>query len=252
MEAITVITPSVRPEGLEMNRKCLEKQDFRDFEWIVVSPFEYEKADVWLKDPPREKGDFWALCKAWNLAYANAKGELIVNYQDLIWMPPDTLSRLYYHFKNSPRTLVTTVGHQYTETDEFGKPQNLVWKDPRARTDQGTFYLTYPSEMEMTLCSVPRKAILDCGGIDEAYDKGPGAQEKEMCFRLQKLGYKMYIDQSIEYRALQHGRLTKDWDEKYLKIITPLFTRHMMELEAGKRKLNVGNIDKYLEINYNR
>lgn len=242
---ISVITPSVRPEGLEMVRKCLRRQDFTDFEWIVVSPFEYEQADLWLKDPEKRDGDFWNLCKAWNYAYSQAQGELIVNVQDLIWLPPDTLSRFWNHYRGNPKALVTAVGNQYASVDENGVPQTVVWQDPRMRTDFGTFYEVAPSEMEMAVCSIPKQAIYDCGGIDEEYDKGPGAQEKEMCYRIDKLGYKMFIDQTIEYKAVQHGRLTDDWDEKYFKVTTPLFTRHMMELADGSRTLNVDCLKKY-------
>jgi hypothetical protein len=242
---ISVITPTVRPDGVEIIRKCLNRQDFDDFEWIVASPFEYKECDLWLKDPPKREDDFWNLCKSWNQAYAHAKGDLILNVQDKIWFPQDTLSRFWFHFENNPKALVGAIGHQYSGHDEHGKPINIVWADPRWRGDI-SFQEVAPSEMEMTMCSVPKKAVWDCGGIDEAYDKGPGAQEKEMCFRLRELGYQFFIDHTIEYRAEQHPRLTKDWDDKYRTVITPLFVRHMIELGRKERTLNVGNLLKYL------
>lgn len=244
---ISVITPSARKEGLGMVQKALRRQDFSEYEWIVASPFEYDGADVWLKDPPKKEGDYYALCKAWNQAFANASGELIISYQDLIWIEPDALSRFWEHYKKNPKGLIAAIGHHYMAVDNIGRPHIQSWTDPRARTDLGSFYEVPPSEMEMSLCSVPKQAILDCGGIDEEYDKCPAVGEKEMCFRIDKLGYKFYIDQTIEYRALHHERLTKDWDQKYLEISTPLFTRHMMELAHGKRELNVKNIEKYIE-----
>jgi hypothetical protein len=245
---ISVITPSVRKDGLEMVRKTLRRQDFDDYEWIVVSPFEYNGCDVWLKDPPMRAGDFWNLCKAWNKAYANARGELVVNIQDLIWTPPDTLSRFWEHYLAAPKTLVTAVGHQYCDTDPNGKPINLVWTDPRVNPDRGSFFEVDPNQMEMAVCSIPTKALWDCGGIDEEYDTGPGVQEKEMCFRLKELGYKFFQDQSIEYRAFQHGRLTPDWDEKYFGVTAPLFTKHVRQLLNGERTLNVHCLEKYNDL----
>lgn len=251
---ISIITPSCRPNGLKIIEKCLRKQelsDSLDWEWIVTTPKEFsQQIDVeptfLLVDPPKQTDDFWSLVKGWNNAYAHARGELIINIQDMIWFPSDTLARFWYHYQNNPRALVGAIGHQYSDHDEYGKPTNLVWTDPRVRTDI-SFQEVPPSEMEMTLCSVPKKAIWDCGGIDEEYDKANGAQEKEMCFRLRKLGYQFFLDQTIEYRAEHHGRLTEDWDEVYKKVTTPLFVKHMNELENGTRTLNVNNLLKYLE-----
>lgn len=243
---ISVITPSVRPEGLDIVRKCLRKQTLTDYEWIVASPFEYKECDLWLPDPPKRDGDFWNLCKAWNNAYAHTKGQLIVNIQDLIWFPPDTLERFWMHYTKNLKALVTAVGNHYDQLDELGKPTHEVWQDPRKRTDHGTFYRIDNPDMEMSVCSIPKQAILDCGGIDEEYDKGPGVQEKEMCLRLEVLGYEMWIDQSIEYRAVKHGRLTENWDDKYWKVTAPMYERHVREMLEIKRPLNVGNIEKYL------
>lgn len=246
MIKISVITPTIRPDGVDIIKKCLKRQDFEDYEWIVASPFPYTEADLWLKDPPKREGDFWRLCGAWNQAYAHAKGELIVNIQDKIWFPHDTLSRFWFHYQNNPKALVGALGHQYEGYDEYGKPLNVVWTDPRWRGDI-SFQPVPPSEMEMTMCSIPKQAILDCGGIDEEYDKANGAQEKEMCFRLRKLGYEFYLDHTIEYRAEHHGRLTENWDEVYKAVTTPLFVRHMNELALGTRTLNVNELSKYLE-----
>ena len=32
---ISVITPSIRPEGLKILQECLAQQTFKDFEWLV-------------------------------------------------------------------------------------------------------------------------------------------------------------------------------------------------------------------------
>jgi glycosyltransferase involved in cell wall biosynthesis len=244
---ISVITPSVRPEGLNIIEKCLKRQTFKDFEWIVVSPKELHKKinvkpDLLLADPPKNEGDFWTLCKAWNLAYNKARGKLIVNIQDMIWFKPDLLERFWNHYEKSRDILVTAVGDHYSDTDERGEPINLVWQDPRKRIDQGTFYEIYFPDMEMSVCSIPKKALIDCGGIDEEYDKANGIQEKEMCMRLSHLNYKFYIDQSIEYKAIHHGRLTDNWDDHYWKVTTEMFKKHAKLFMQDKKPLNVGYV----------
>jgi glycosyltransferase involved in cell wall biosynthesis len=245
---ISIITPTTRPEMLPIIQKCLRRQDFEDWEWIIVSPKDINtvKPTLLLKDPPKEKGDFWTLCKGWNTAYAHAKGDLIVNIQDGIWFPPDVLSKFWFHYQNQPRILVSAIGHQYDEFDDLGMPTNKIWHDPRSKTGI-TFEEVPPSEMEMVMCSIPKTAILECGGIDEEYDTCNGAQEKEMCWRLNKMNWDFYIDHTIEYRAIHHPRLTENWDDVYKNKTTPLFVRHMTELTAGTRTLDVNNILKYVE-----
>ena len=248
---ISIITPSTRPEFLPIIEKCLKRQDFDgETEWIVTMPKKYLKKmtvtpSLSLEDPQKRSGDIWSLCKGWNQAYARAKGDLMVNIQDGIWFPPDTLSKFWFHYQQNPRILVGAIGHQYSELDEYGKPITEVWHDPRARTDI-SFQEVPPSEMEMTMNSIPKQALLECGGIDEIYDTANGAQEKEMCWRLNKMNWDFYLDHSIEYRAIKHPRLFEGWDELYKNVTTPLFIKHMNEITNGTRTLNVGNISKYM------
>ena len=243
---ITVISPSVRPDGLKIVERCLKRQDFTDWEWLVIAPKRLS-GDIQalslpctlLEDPPKRSGDFWSLCKAWNLGYSTARGELIVNIQDMIWFPPDTLGRFWRHYQNNPKSLVTAVGDHYERQDDRGEPINKVWQDER---DRSKFAEISNSELEMTMCSVPKQAILDCGGVDEEYDKGPGVQEKEMGLRIKLLGYQLFIDPTIEYKAIKHARLTDDWDDKYWSITAPMYKKHVEGLFDGTRNFNVGYV----------
>lgn len=251
---ISVITPSVRPDGLEIVKKCLKRQTIQDFEWIIASPQKYfisidrlighDYNFEFVADPPKEEGDFWTLCKAWNNAYAHAKGELIVNIQDWIWFPPDLLERFWYHYQSNPRILVSAVGDQYERLDDRGVPTNVVWYDPR-KFSTVKFEDSPPSEMEMAVCSIPKQALIECGGLDEEYDKCCGVQEKEMCWRLNRMNWDFFVDRTIEYKALYHPRLTEDWDKIYKEKTTPIFVRHMKEITDGTRTLNVNNLSKY-------
>ena len=248
---ISIISPSTRPDFLPIIEKCLKRQDFDgETEWIVTMPHKFIKKmtvtpSLTLEDPPKRLGDVWSLCKGWNQAYARANGELIVNIQDGIYFEHDLLSRMWFHYQQNPRTLVGAIGHQYSGLDDNGKPIVEVWHDPRARTDI-SFQEVPPSEMEMTINSIPKQALIECGGIDEIYDTANGAQEKEMCWRLNKMNWDFFLDHTIEYRAIKHPRLFEGWDELYKNVTTPLFVKHMTELDNGTRTLNVNNISKYM------
>ena len=235
---ISVLTPSIREGGLDMVEKCLKRQTFTDFEWLVSTPYD---APEWAKQVGvTPKGDYhYALNRDWNRLYRACQGELIVNIVDLLWFPPDVLERFWQHYVDNPKALVTTIGHQYS-TEERGKYEFKVWQDPRARLDQGSFYQVYPNDMEMCLASVPTQAIYDCGGLDEEFDKYSAMSEKEMCYRMDKLGYSFWIDQGIEYRALQHGRIggEEEWDKHYF-LGQDYYQNCLRDIAQGKRlKLN--------------
>jgi len=236
---ISIVTPSIRKGGLDIVKQCLDRQTFREWEWIVITPYKYKKA-TWIPEPKKRPGDYYNLNKAWNLGWAKASGELILSIVDLIWFPPDTLERFWIHYKFGPkRALVGAIGHQYDKLVK-GKPEHKVWEDPRARTDFGTFYEIKPIDLELCLASIPRQAILDVGGIDEEFDKYAALSEKEMCIRMDKLGYTFWLDQTLEYRAIQHPRLSKEWDEKYQAGIG-YFNQCLEELVSGKRLARLDN-----------
>ncbi len=216
---ISVITPSVRPEGLEIVKKCLQKQTFpRDrWEWIVGSPFEYKESDVWVKDPGKNEGDFYSLNKTYNAMFRVAKGKLIISYQDGIWTDSDMLQHFWDLYQTNPHSCVGAVGDQYEKLDEFGKPIVCCWQDPRKTDKHGEYYEVNPIDIEFTLCGVPRQAFFAIGGWDEEYDKFCAVGEKEAVVRMDKLGYKPYLDQGLVYRAMKHKRLGGEemWNKGY-------------------------------------
>lgn len=230
MVKISVITPSVRPELLEMVKKCLDRQTMKEFEWIVVSPFEYKYA-IWVQDPPKQEGDMYSLNKAWNAGFRKAEGELFVSIVDGLWFPPDTLEKLWDHYVSNPLACIGGIGHQYDQM-ENGKPEHKVWSDPRVRPV--TFYPISPMDLELCIASISMQGIKDVGGVEERFDRFAALSEKEMCFRLKELGYQFFIDQSIEYRAIQHPRLTKDWDQRYQKGII-YFNECIQNIKDGNR-----------------
>ena len=249
---ISVLTASVRPEGLDIVKNCLDKQDFShdQFEWIIVGNkevYEYaskwhETEDYWINvvlERPKTEGDFYNIDKAYNDLFKDASGELAVMWTDLTWAPNDVLSLFWQHYQNNPKICVGGIGHQY-ERVEMSKPQVEVWHDPRVRMDYGSFYEINPVDFEMCLASIPIQAMKEVGGFEEEYDKGAAVGEKEVALRMDKLGYKFYLDQSIEYRAVKHPRLNgkEEWDKRY-EISCNLLDRHIREINNGERlKLN--------------
>lgn len=223
--------------------KCLARQTEKSFEWLVVAPsYIAESIDkivgnypfyVYVAEIWKRPGDYYNLNKAWNKAFRLASGKLIISIVDGLWFPPDTVERLFAHYQVNPKACVTTIGHQYDQ-EENGKPEHMVWRDPRARGDLGSFYEVGHAEMELCIASFPKQAVMDVGGVDEEFDKYAACSEKEMMARMYAAGYKTYIDQSIEYRALQHPRLSSEWDAHYEAGI-PYYQQCLKEIFDGKR-----------------
>lgn len=206
---ITILTPSCRPEGLKLVAKALKQQTHKDFEWIVVSPSKPEVDCVWVQDVEKQPGDYWTLYKSQNKAIKQAKGDLVVSWQDYTYAKPDTLERFWRHYQTEPTTLVSAVGNKYTDTTWTV----MTWKDPRERSDILRFYECYPQDVEWNLCSVPLKAIFAVGGWDETLDKYSSLAGLDILIRLDKLGgWTFKLNQDIKSYSLEHGRLP-NWSE---------------------------------------
>lgn len=211
---ITVITPTVRHEGLLLVAKALKRQTFKSWEWIIISPTEpkldYPISYTWMQDPPKEPGDVWSLNKAYNAALKAAKGELIVSWQDWTYARGEALQKFWTHYQLDKKKIVSGVGNKYSD-ETFSV---VTWQDPRKRDDQGSFYPCYFNDIEFNFCAIPAKAFLDVGGFDEKLDKHFGMDGFSVLDRLNIAGgWDFHLDQSNETFSLEHGRLP-DWEEK--------------------------------------
>lgn len=211
---ISIITPTVRHEGLGLVDRALRRQGHTDYEWIIGSPDMPQNLKtpfVWVKDPKLDAGDIWSLNKCYNAMIEQSKGDLIVSWQDYTFTNPDTLDKFWFHYQNEPKTIVTAVGNKYQD-DSWTV---MTWKDPRERDDQGSFYQCFWNDIEGNLCSIPKQAVYDVGGFCNDMDKYYGLDFFNVLNRLNDIGgYDFKIDQSIKSYSLEHGRLNgESWDE---------------------------------------
>lgn len=201
---VSIITPSIRKEGLDLIRESLLHQTFTDWEWIVCSPFEVGDA-IWMKDTFNT--GFWGLNRAYNALFEKAQGEIIISWQDWIWLPPDALQKMVDAVE-STGGVVSGVGDQYQRLNEdTGKPEVKIWSDPRKNLNHGSLYEVNWNDAEFNFCGFTKEFVHMVGGFDEHLDfLGFGGDQMSFCERLNDIGIKFYLDQTNESFTLRHGR----------------------------------------------
>lgn len=171
---ITVITPSIRPYGLKMTFETLQKQTYKDFEWLPRLSIPGERSD---------------LCYQMNQALKEAKGEIIVFLQDYIEVPENALqfiADLYEHSEDA-----------YT----FPMIKNGE-KDWRCY-DQNNKEIE-PKKWEIDFGCAKRKEIEMAGGFFERYDEGFGWENVDLAYVMWKNGCTFRVNNEIVAHGEDH------------------------------------------------
>lgn len=168
---ISVLTPSIRPAGLEITKKCLEEQTFQDFEWLVE--IGHGKHD---------------LNAAYNRMLRRAKGELVVSLQDYIKVPPNYLQNWWDVYQKNPGTFMTApVGK--VDNLEYTGNANWDWRAARMN-DHDTIRDCEWNCWEIDSGAAPLAALKQIGGFDEALDGSWSSDNVNVGKRAQLAGYK--------------------------------------------------------------
>jgi hypothetical protein len=230
---VSVLTPTIRLDGLPLVYKALAQQTLSDFEWLICSKEDPKiKEAVWIRD---DFDGFNTINRAYNKLFKSSIADVLVSWQDYTYARPDTLERFYEHYIHNPHAVVSAVGNKYA-SDKF---RVMTWKDPRKRTDNGTFYECYFNDIEANLCMWPKSGVFAVGGADEKLDEmGYGMDAFSINDRMNILGtYTFWLDQSIESFSLEHGR-PDGWEEKNL--IHGLYQAHRRDYVENPRLAYLG------------
>jgi glycosyltransferase involved in cell wall biosynthesis len=218
MSLISILTPTIRPKGLDLVSKSIQRQTYDSWEWIICAPQalkrEIEKVlnnkipYTFLGNSPLKPGQFWDLNYSYNRMIKESKGSLLVSWQDNIYIPPEGLESFWTAYKDTNgQGCISGVGDQYKSLDAFGKPYNKIWLDPRKTTKYGSFYECNWTDLEWNWCAIPKQALIAIGGFCEELDfRGFGMDGYQVNERLNELGYKIFLDQSNESYSFFHDR----------------------------------------------
>lgn len=182
---ISVITPSIRSEGLDVTQRALKKQTFQDFEWIP----KYS-----------EPGDVPDLCKSMNEGLQEATGDVLVFLQDFIVPEPTALERIWKQHRMDPDSAYTyPVGKVMALGDK-----DIRW-DWRMFREVGQPMAYY--EWEIDFGSIVREKVMEVGGFDEDYDSGFGWENVDLAYRMFLRGQTFRVQPEIKAVAIDHDAL---------------------------------------------
>lgn len=166
---ISVLTPTIRPEGLKIVQESLAKQTFKDFEWLV---------EVGVPERGHD------LNAAFNRMLRRAKGELIVIYQDYIKAPPDYLQKFWDAYQKHPRTFFTAPVGKVDNLDYQGA---IKW-DWRAKVKEDISDCRWDG-WEIDSGCAPLSALKEIGGFDEELDHHWSCDNVNVGCRAELAGY---------------------------------------------------------------
>lgn len=208
---ISVVTPSIRPEGLKIIQESLAKQTFKNWEWLVE-----------IGVP--EQG--YSLNRDYNKLLKRAKGELIVSWQDFLKAPPEALQKFWNAYQANPNTFFTApVGKVLKWSDE----PKYDWRiNPESEMDW--------MKWEIDFGSAPLKCLQAIGGFDEWLDEKTWTFDAvNVGFRADLAGYKFKHLPENKAIALDHDKIMEHpWREKNYH---PEF--HNQRLDEFRRGLRI-------------
>lgn len=210
MIEISVITPSIRPSGLEPVQSSLEQQVVTpSWEWLV---------EIGL---PSKGNDLNA---AYNRLIRRSSGELIVSIQDYTTFEPDLLNKLWNAYIEEPTTFWTVdVGH----TD--GKKTEWDWR--HYRKGENIQFM----ELELCVGAFPKKGIVEIGGFDEELDTLTwGFDNVNVGLRAGMAGFPMKVHPTAEAVQYKH-----DLKEKHPWRASMNADMHNARLDEIRRGLKV-------------
>lgn len=180
MPKISVISPSIRPQGLQTTFRTLQAQTFKDFEWLP------------MLSAPGEKPD---LCRQMNAALKLATGEIIVFLQDHIEIDPEALQGIWALYEMNPTVCFTfPVGKK--DGDEVKWDWRPYWCNENTPKIE-------PQRFEIDFAMAPRVFMLP---FDERYDSGFGWENVEVAYRMAKQGTQFAVEDCIRGVAFDHDK----------------------------------------------
>ncbi len=216
---VSVITLTIREGFWNIMADNLNRQTYKNFEWIIVDDYKEDRSSVAKDYATRYNLDIrylrggygskhhrrCGLVRANNISWQNAKGELLVYLQDFILMPFDGIERLVDIYRHHLNDLIAPVDIYYEalpadkkDKEDWwnGKTKILTkkaWTNVRVQ-NLGMRYSDNPFDFEMDYGAIPKKLLVKLNGFWEFFDEGLGYDNYEIAYRALSTGSRLIVD----------------------------------------------------------
>ena len=203
---ISVLSPSIRPRGLEVVQESLERQTFTSFEWLVEIGMPSRGCD---------------LSAALNRMLLRSRGDIIVMLQDYLKIPHNAFEEIVKLHEKHDKTFIT-----------YSVAKTLDWKEvvPDWRY-HGVSRKIEPREWEADFASAPRQAFFDVQGYNESFDRGWSCENLDLAERAKMAGYYFMVVPSLRAVAFDHDAKIKHPFRNKLN-----FNSDLVAIERDRRK----------------
>lgn len=227
---VSIYTPTIRKGWWNIMSDNINKQTYKNIEWIIVDDFPKDRSHLskeyaekynldikYLRGKKRKVKRTYGLCNANNTALDAATGEILVFLQDFVLMPLDGIEQIVSLYKRNPRAL-QGLPDMYFYSKDKPNTDSEDWFD--GKTDQVGEFIRQnirianlglrksdnPADYEQNYGAIPVKVARELGGWHEFFDEGLGFDNTEICWRAQKLGCEIIIDETNVAICLDHWK----------------------------------------------
>lgn len=219
---VSVCTITIREGWWNIMAENLSRQTYKNFEWIIVDDYKEDRSQIaknyaekynltirYLRGGkggpvsvyPRRYG----LARANNIAWREARGELLVYLQDFILIPERGIEDLVTLYNHHPNSLLAPVDQYWfakkpdlsNKEDWWNGDTDIVdkfsWRNVRMQF-AGIRKTDNPMDFEMNYGAIPKRILEELNGWWEFFDDGLGFDNTEIAFRALKAGYSILVD----------------------------------------------------------
>lgn len=213
---ISVLTPSIRPEGLKVVQECLERQTMPGTEFEFLTEIGLVR-------------NGYDLSQAFNRMIKRSRGELLVFYQDYIKILDDGLERFWKAYKDHHDTLFTAPVGKVQKWEDSPK---WDWRSYKQNDKQTEYTDCRWDTCELDWGAIPRDILFKIGGFDETLDQFWSCDNVNMGCRADLAGYKFKCVFTNPAVAWDHDAHIPN---PYRKNYNPAWnTQRMNEFRLGK------------------
>lgn len=277
---LSVYTPTIRKGFWNIMADNLNKQTYKNFEWIIVDDYPEDRSKIakeyaekynldikYTRGKERKIKRTYGLCNANNTALALATGEVLVFLQDFILMPLDGLEQIATLYRRNPTALqglpdmyFSIKGDVDTEKEDwFNGNIDVVGEFQRQNVriaNLGLRPTNNPRDFEQNYGAIPVKIARELGGWWEFYDFGLGYDNTSIAFRALQAGYPIIIDETnvaicLDIWPYVKGKTENGGMARARRLNDPLYMFEVEMIKAEKLPLKrTQELDDQIELTY--